>query len=383
MQGIDIVDFHLHSKFSIPSSKDMRIQKMVEVAKIKGITILGTGDILLRSWSDMLEEALEFNEGFYYFDSLPIILTGEVNLTFEQSNRLKMFHIVLVFPDFDAVFEFKQCFKGTNFDGIARPNIRMKPSEFLKKVKLVNPDIEVILAHIFTPHYGVLGAGNNFKSLEEVFEENVSDDVFLETGLSADPNMVFSIEELRKYTVVSSSDAHSSSRIGREATCVRAAHSFRELFANLKEHDNLFTLEDFPCLGKYYLDGHRNCKFKTDVFSVEKCPCCGKKLTKGVLHRVIELGGVGDNGSLQKFFNIIPLKEILQRNYKKSDVEKVYLTLLNEFENEINVVFFADLDDLSYYLNDSAIFTLKSVREGSLDFDCGYDGVYGKWKIPV
>lgn len=61
----------------------------------------------------------------------------------------------------------------------------------------------------------------------------------------------------------------------------------------------------------------------------------------------------------------------------------MYLTLLNEFENEINVVFFADLDDLSYYLNDSAIFTLKSVREGSLDFDCGYDGVYGKWKIPV
>jgi uncharacterized protein (TIGR00375 family) len=381
MQGIDIVDFHLHSKFSIPSSKDMTIQRMVEVAKLKGITILGSGDILLKSWSDMLESTLEFEKGFYYFDGFPIILTGEINLTFERYDRLKMFHIVLAFPDFDAVYEFKKYFKGVNFDTIARPNIKMNPSEFLKKVKAINPDIQMILAHIFTPHFGILGAENNFKSLEEVFEEDVSEDVFLETGLSADPNMVFSVEELRKFVVISSSDAHSPSHIGREATCIKEPSSFKELFENLRERDNLFTLEDFPCLGKYYLDGHRSCKFKTNDFSIEKCPCCGKKLTKGVLHRVVELGGSTNYLSIQKFFNLIPLKDILAKVYKKNEVENVYFSLVNEFENEINVVLFADLDDLGYYLNDSALSTLKSIRENSLDFDCGYDGVYGKWKV--
>lgn len=37
-------DFHVHSCFSMASSKDMLIKNMAPMAKVKGLNILGTGD---------------------------------------------------------------------------------------------------------------------------------------------------------------------------------------------------------------------------------------------------------------------------------------------------------------------------------------------------
>jgi len=110
MQKIDILDFHIHSKFSIPSSKSMDIKEIVQFARKKGITVLGTGDILLNEWRRNIERNFEFNSGFYHFEGMRFILTGEVNIVFEQFNALKRFHVVVAFRDFKSVDEFKKAF---------------------------------------------------------------------------------------------------------------------------------------------------------------------------------------------------------------------------------------------------------------------------------
>jgi len=369
--------------FSIPSSRDMGIPQMVECAKVKGVTILGTGDITLPVWRKELEHMLTFENGFYYFNDFPFILTGEINLVFERDG-LKRFHIVLAFPTMKDVENFEISFRHvSDFDKTARPNIKISPKEFLRIVKDINAEIPIILAHIFTPHYGALGSENGFRSISEIFETDFIDNLFVETGLSADPEMVYSIKELRKYPVLSSSDAHSPLHIGREAVGINLSKNFSELFRNLKDTESIFTIENFPQLGKYYLDGHRKCGFKTDDFSISRCPFCGKPLTKGVLHRVSELKESDNNFSGIKFLYFIPLAEILKKTYKKSAREKIYLTLISEFGNELNVLLFSDLEALSTILNEKTIMSIQAIREGKLVFDCGYDGVYGKWEVDL
>jgi len=383
MQEIDFVDFHIHSKFSIPSSKEMDIENLVSASKKKGITILGTGDILLDSWRSLIEKKLEFNKGFYNYNDFRFILTSEVNIFFEFQNSIKKFHAVLTFPTFREVDEFKKAFgKYSNFENSARPNIKISPKNFLEIVFSISRDIHIILAHIFTPYFGILGSKNNLESIDEVFESDTSSFIFLETGLSADPSMVFEIESLRKFVVLSSSDAHSLESIGREATATKKSNSYKDLFLNLRNRNNLFTIEDFPQLGKYYLDGHRKCNFKTDNFNVNICPVCGKPLTKGVLHRVKELSdGESPKKLFQNFYYAIPLKNILKKVVKRSDLEKTYNELLENYKNEYNVLLFTSLDDLKNNVNEKIFLLIKSVRENKLTFDCGFDGQYGDWEV--
>ena len=52
-------------------------------------------------------------------------------------------------------------------------------------------------------------------------------------------------------------------------------------------------MEFFPQEGKYHFDGHRNCSIRLDPEETIRlggiCPHCGRKLTLGVMHRVVEL----------------------------------------------------------------------------------------------
>ena len=45
-----IADFHIHSKYSRATSKDMDVEHLVEWAKIKGINLIGTGDFTHHLW---------------------------------------------------------------------------------------------------------------------------------------------------------------------------------------------------------------------------------------------------------------------------------------------------------------------------------------------
>ena len=84
----------------------------------------------------------------------------------------------------------------------------------------------------------------------------------LETGLSSDPPMNWRLSCLDKYTLISNSDAHSPSKIGREANVFNCDFSYSGLIEAIKSKNPdkfLYTVEFFPEEGKYHYDGHRKC----------------------------------------------------------------------------------------------------------------------------
>ena len=65
-----ICDFHIHSKYSRATSRDMDLENLNKWAKIKGINVLGTGDFTHPLWFKELKEKLEPAEkGLYRIKS--------------------------------------------------------------------------------------------------------------------------------------------------------------------------------------------------------------------------------------------------------------------------------------------------------------------------
>ena len=124
-----------------------------------------------------------------------------------------------------------------------------------------------------------------------------------------------------------------------------------------------------------------------------KCPVCGKPPTLGVLNRVNELaakldcaerveGGLvrGPNGR-PPFRSLVPLRELLSFSHSvgpaTKTVDRHYKELVEEFAGELNVLTSAAVDDLDRVSGPRLAQAVLAVREGRVDVDPGYDGVYG------
>lgn len=111
----------------------------------------------------------------------------------------------------------------------------------------VCPDAMYIPAHIWTPHFSVFRAFSGFNSMEECFEELTPHIHAVETGLSSDPPMNWSVPSLSRYQLISNSDAHSPSKLGREATLLDISLSYKNLYTAIQTGKGLAgTLEFFP-----------------------------------------------------------------------------------------------------------------------------------------
>ena len=117
----------------------------------------------------------------------------------------------------------------------------------------------MVPAHAWTPWYGVLGSRGGFDSLEECFGELFPRIPAIETSLSSDPGMNWRVQELDNLTMVSYSDAHSLSRLGRAATAFDGELSYAGYRRALREGSVAYTIEFYPKEGKYRYDGHRKC----------------------------------------------------------------------------------------------------------------------------
>ena len=131
--------------------------------------------------------------------------------------------------------------------------------------------------------------------------------------------MNWRVSALDRLSLLSHSDAHSPSRLGREADLLDTGLSYPELVQAIRTGEGLLgTLEFFPEEGKYHLDGHRNCGVcLTPAETAEQgglCRVCGKKLTIGVEHRVEELADrpAGFRPEEAKpFESLAPLPEVI------------------------------------------------------------------------
>jgi uncharacterized protein (TIGR00375 family) len=392
-----IADFHIHSKYSRATSKDMELDGLTKWAKYKGIDILGTGDITHFYWFHELKRNLKETDrfGIYNYKGVDFILTGEVCNIFEYKGMTKKIHNIIFLSSFEKTEKFNRIierFGDLNSDG--RPILQLEAKELLRIVKEVDDFGFIVPAHIWTPHFSLFGSNSGFDDIEECFGD-LTDEIFaLETGLSSDPEMNWRVSKLDRFSLISNSDAHSPSKIGREANIFYEKFDFKELIEILKNKKFEMTVEYFPEEGKYHYDGHRNCKVCLSPEETKKnnyiCPVCGKKLTIGVMHRVETLADRKNNEKPKKyvpFKKIVPLDQIIasvmNKELTSQIVQKTYFEIINRIGPEFDIFLKIDENELEDKIDKKVFEGIKNVKKGNVIIKPGYDGEFGKVEIKI
>jgi len=388
-------DLHIHSKYSRACSKELNFENLVKWAKIKGLNLLGTGDFTHPLWLKDIEKLREDN-GVYYLDDFPFILSSEISLIYTKNGKGRKVHLVYLAPSLDSVRKINSWLdtRGRrDYDG--RPIFGISCRDFAAKMEEIDERIEVICAHSFTPWFGIFGSEGGFDKLKDAFEDKTYFIHAIETGISADPLMCWKIHDLDAKSIVSFSDAHSfwPWRLGREATIFHAPKNekltYDSIIKQIRNKSFFGTIEVEPAYGKYHFDGHRNCNFSCSPEETKKlngkCPVCWKDLTIGVDYRANELSRLGEASHKDKkfYYKILPLHEIISLalglGVNSKSVWKIYNSLIEKFENEFNILLKISFDELMKIINNKLLCNLIMLnREGKIEVKPGYDGVYGK-----
>jgi len=380
----------------------MDLENLDKWAQIKGIKVLGTGDFTHTEWLKTLKEKLEPAEpGLFKLkksnSEIRFILTTEVSCVYSKRGKIRKIHIIIFASSFEIVEKINAHLGWIgNLSADGRPILGLDAKELAKIVLNISGDCLIVPGHIWTPWFSLFGSRSGFDSTEECFEEYSKYIYAGETGLSSNPEMNWRLSALDKITLISCSDAHSPSRIGREANVFDLESlSYPAIIETIKTKNPqkfLYTIEFFPQEGKYHYDGHRLCGISLSPQESKKynniCPNCGRPLTIGVLNRVEQLAdrpnGFKPENAIP-FKSLIPLEEIiadaLGQGIGTIEAEKEYKNLIEKFENEFMVLIDIPRQDLEAVTLPEIAEGIIRIREGKVFIEPGYDGVYGKIRI--
>lgn len=412
-----IADFHIHSKYSRATSGEMDLIGIDKWAKIKGIKVIGSGDFTHPEWLKYLEQNLEpAEQGLFKLKKISsatrFVLTAEISciystraaaktqaenlLSWPKKEKVRKIHLLILAPSFKIVKKINaRLGRIGNLKSDGRPILGINAKELVKIILDASDNCLIVPAHIMTPWFSVFGSKSGFDSLEECFEEYTDHIFAAETGLSADPSMLWAMPAGRKLTLISNSDAHSPSKLGREANVFEAELNYFSIIKAIKTKDKskfLYTVEFFPEEGKYYFDGHRNCHIRFSPQESKKhkgvCPVCGKRLTIGVLSRVEELSDRPPGTKLETaipYKSLVPLEEIIADSLKQSvntkQVKKRYYELIGKLGSEFNILLDTAENDLKQACRPEISRAIIKVRQGKVIKEPGYDGLFGKIRI--
>jgi len=393
-----IADFHIHSKFSRATSRDMEVETLARWAKKKGISLLGTGDFTHPTYFAELRSKLEpQGNGLFKLrkgePSVQYILTTEVSNIYSQNGKVRRIHTLIFAPSFEVTEAISSRLGNLGkLSSDGRPIFTFTARELAKMILDISADCLIVPAHAWTPWFSIFGANSGFDSIEECFGELSPHIHAIETGLSSDPEMNWRLSALDTITLISNSDAHSPNRLGREANAFDAALDYHEIVQAIRNKDPkklLFTIEFFPEEGKYHYDGHRQCGV---IFSPSEtkanqylCPACRKKLTIGVMHRVEELAdrreGFIPRNAIPSI-HLIPLEEIIAGalgvRVGTKAVEAEYERLIERGGSEFRILLDATPDELASFVPPNILEGIVRMRQGKVSIIPGHDGVYGK-----
>jgi uncharacterized protein (TIGR00375 family) len=406
-----IADFHIHSKYSMATSKDCVPEALDYWAHRKGIGVIGTGDFTHRAWREELKEKLvATGEGLYTLkdeycqrddvagvSTKPrFIVSGEISCIYKKNGRVRKVHNLIILPSLEIaelIARRLETIGNVHSDG--RPILGLDSKDLLAIVLELCPEAIFIPAHIWTPHFSVYGAYSGFDDIKECFEDLTSFIYAVETGLSSDPPMNWRLSALDNYTLVSNSDAHSPEKLGREANIFHTGQTY-QCIANALQNRNTDefhgTIEFFPEEGKYHYDGHRACKVCWQPADTRaaggKCPVCGRRITKGVLHRVEALAdreaGFVPPGA-KPFESLVPLNEVIAASIGYTPGSKMVKNKYNDLIHNLGQEFFilreASLSDIELAAGPCVAEGVRRLRTGKVEIKPGFDGQYGIIKI--
>lgn len=400
-------DLHIHSKYSRATSKSCNLEELAVWAKKKGLSLISTGDFTHPAWFNEIKEKLvPAGEGVYRLrpdiekalslgeNPVRFLLSVEISTIYKKGDKTRKVHHVVFCPSIETAHIFREKLDALgNIKSDGRPILGLDSRNLLETVLESGEGSFIIPAHIWTPWFSVLGSKSGFDSIEECYDD-LSEHIFaVETGLSSDPQMNWHVSKLDKYRLVSNSDAHSPSKLAREATVFDHNPDYYSLMHALKTGEGYVgTVEFFPEEGKYHEDGHRKCNICLSPEDTKKlngiCPVCGKPVTIGVSYRVNELSDrkeiITPPSTAGEVFSLVPLQEIVSEIMQVGPQSKSavceYERLVHRFGSELAILQDIPTDEISKastLLGEG----ISRLRQGKVIKHAGYDGEYGVIKL--
>jgi len=366
-------DLHIHSCFSMASSPRMVPEEIIKGCRVKGISVIGTGDILHPEWRRMWQDVP-------IDDDIIVVPTTEI----EGAGRV---HHVILLPDFDAAAELAKRLgpHSKDMDSNGRPRVPLSGEEILFHVHAVGgiggP------AHAFTPYTSVYAM---HPSLSSCYADEQVD--LLELGLSADSRYGAGIAELAKVPFLTNSDAHSPepSKLGREFTVLELKRSDAiGVLDAVQQAKIVMNVGFFPEEGKFNRTACSRCfrqfSFEEAAATSWKCPDDGGRIKKGVQERAQSLSS-GPVSERPPYLHIIPLSEIIQRvlDTKSPTTRRcrdLYCQCIDRFGDEITTLMKTPPEEIAA-INIRLSKAIRSFREGHIILHPGGGGKYGSFEIP-
>jgi len=415
-----ILDLHIHSRYSRACSPQLTLVNIEKACRIKGINIIATGDFTFPAWFEAIKSELSETQpdsGLYRLknssdDQIKFILSTEVALIYKDGDKVRRIHLVIHAPNISAVEKLnKQLDKKYNIRSDGRPILGMTAPTLVKLLLKIDPHFLIYPAHIWTPWFAVFGSKSGFDTLEECFKEETENIYAFESGLSSDPEMNWRLSALDKLTLLSNSDAHGLNNLGREANVMEISEppTYQKIYNIIKDHKRIFledksvnpslldglkyTLEFYPEEGMYHFDGHRTCGFSCSPEESQRlkniCPVCKKPLVIGVLNRVAELA---DRPLGFKPSSAVPFKKLIEldkiiaealniQSRSSINVQKNYQAMIKEYGSELYILLEHDLASFNSGTDRRVIEGIRRSREGNLVIKPGFDGQYGTVNI--
>lgn len=391
LQDSFFMDLHVHigrDEHDLPvkvtASRTLTFANIARECQIrKGIDMVGIVDCasprVIRDIDNLIKkgEMKELTDGgLRYRDSVTVILGSEIE-TKEKDGGLS--HQIAYFPFFADIREFSKIMnKAVKNLNLSSQNSGITAQDFFHEVNGLGGI--VIPAHAFTPHKSIYG--NCAARLKEIFSPfTIKKIPAIELGLSADTFLADRLEELSDFTFLTNSDAHSLPKIGREYNTIQAEQpTFKELLMALRRESDRKVLANHgldPKLGKYHRTYCEECGHTTSslppVFQCEKCG--SKKITKGVLDRIIEIC----NGRHPTFpAHRPPYYHQVALEFVPGIGKKTLYKLFSYFGTEMNILHKASYQEISQVVGFKIASDIIAARNGKLALDAGGGGRYGK-----
>lgn len=391
-------DFHIHSKYSRGTHPDMEVPTLAKWAKIKGLTVLGTGDFTHPQWMVELKKFLKptSGRGVYEYEDVRFILTAEVACVYTRAGRNYKIHHVMFAPNFQTADRLSDALgRWGDLETEARPSVSLSADEFIKAVADVSAECLVVPAHpwglqqsLFSPQYG-------YDQLAEAYGAQAENVRVFETGLCADPSQARRWGQMDGRTLISNSDAHHPFHLGREANLLDCPLDYKDITAALVKNDRarfLGTIEMFPEEDRTHASGHRTCQTRAASAggAAEACPVCKKPFTPGVAARVQALASRTAEQALatcESFYKLVSLQDIIADvlgfQPDAETVQRQFMSMIAQAGPELEILIHWPEERLRKQLPIKVAEGVLALRRGDVTVDAGYDGVPGRVRVNV
>ncbi|CAM2806057.1 endonuclease Q family protein [Paenibacillus sediminis] len=381
-------DLHIHigrtnsgQAVKISASRDLTFANIAkEAAKRKGIQLIGIIDTHSPAVQEDIIQCLDRGEmeeaagGGIRYQGTTILLGSEIEI---RESGMGPAHVLVYFPHLQVMQDF------TKWMSKYMKNVNLSSQRIYVPAAVLQDEVVqrgglFIPAHIFTPHRSIYGScAPRMADVLDLSKINA-----VELGLSADADMAGLISELDPFTILTNSDAHSLSKIGREYNVLAMKEpTFEEFALSLARQDGRSVQANYglnPRLGKYHRTYCSNCNSIIDetTASSDRCSYCGStKLVRGVLDRILS---IADREKSQvplhrpAYHYQVPLEFI--PGLGKAKLNK----LMDVFGTEMFILHQASQEELAHVVGVDAAEQIVKARSGNIALSSGGGGTYGK-----